>query len=132
MKKEHTEIIKHIVTYLEENPTQRFGQALFNLGINEFKKNESEFELRDIYNDADNEIIKRINNNLNWFKFQEKVNNQIEIHKEKLSGMTVNEKLYVTELMSDFDYYRIKNKKYSEFILVRLNVDYKSIEQILK
>lgn len=38
MKKEHVIIINKIKEYLESSPDQRFGQALFNLGINEFKK----------------------------------------------------------------------------------------------
>ena len=132
MKKQHSEILKLISTYLEENPNQRFAQALFNLGITEFKKNSAEFEIRDIYNDADNEIIKRIELNLNWFKFQEKVSKQIETQKENLQGMTLNEMLYATDLMSDFDDYKNSNKKYAEFILFRLGVDYESILQILK
>lgn len=38
MKKEHQKILELIKSYLEKNPDQRFGQALFNLNINEFQK----------------------------------------------------------------------------------------------
>ena len=50
-------------SYLNQYPDQRFGQALFNLDINQFKDDnikERDFSLRDIYNDEDEEIIKRI------------------------------------------------------------------------
>jgi len=64
MKKEHKEILEEISKYLENNPEQRFGQALFNLNINEFadKKNPEwkSFLLRDIYNDRDSEILDNI------------------------------------------------------------------------
>ena len=39
MTNEHTIILEKIKTYLDQHPTQRFGQAIFNLGINEFKQN---------------------------------------------------------------------------------------------
>ena len=60
------EILKE---YLEQNPSQRFGQAIFNLGINEFKLDE-EYQLRDIYNDNDLDIIKRIETRLELFHSQ--------------------------------------------------------------
>lgn len=61
MKQQHLEIIELLTKFLEKNPDQRFGQALFNLSVNEFKKdNENEFQLRDIYNDSDDEIILRM------------------------------------------------------------------------
>jgi hypothetical protein len=69
MQNEHRIILEKIGAYLEQNPDQRFGQAVFNLGINEFKKDE-EFQLRDIYNDHDAEIIKRIEKSLDWFNSQ--------------------------------------------------------------
>ena len=69
MTDEHTIILEKIKTYLEQHPTQRFGQAIFNLGINEFKEKEK-FQLRDIYNDNDSEIIKRIEKRLDWFNSQ--------------------------------------------------------------
>ena len=36
-KKEHQEILNLISNYLANHYDQRFGQALFNLGVNEFK-----------------------------------------------------------------------------------------------
>ena len=41
-------------------------QAIFNLGINEFKQNQDQ-ELRDIYNDSDAEILNRIEKRLDFF-----------------------------------------------------------------
>ncbi len=69
MTTEHRIILEKLKEYLEQNPSQRFGQAIFNLGINEFKQNE-EFQLRDIYNDTDFEILKRIDKRLELFKKQ--------------------------------------------------------------
>ena len=39
MTNKHKIILDKLIAYLEQNPSQRFGQALFNLGINEFKEN---------------------------------------------------------------------------------------------
>lgn len=65
MKQQHIEIIELITEFLKKHPEQRFGQALFNLAINEFKNDdEKEFQLRDIYNDSDDEIILRMNKQL--------------------------------------------------------------------
>jgi hypothetical protein len=47
MTNEHRIILERLKEYLGQNPSQRFGQAIFNLGINEFKQNE-EYQLRDI------------------------------------------------------------------------------------
>ncbi|GAC1661332.1 MAG: hypothetical protein NVS9B7_29300 [Flavisolibacter sp.] len=59
-----TEIIKLLSEYLEQNPTIRFGQALTNLGINEFYDKAIpdyyDYSLRDIYNDSDERILNRI------------------------------------------------------------------------
>lgn len=63
MTDEHRIILDKLKNYLDEYPDLRFGQAIFNLGINEFKQNE-EFQLRDIYNDNDTEIINRIEKRL--------------------------------------------------------------------
>lgn len=64
MKPEHKAILSIIEQFLEKCPEQRFGQALFNLGINEFtdKKDPQAFHwnLRDIYNDKDGDILGRI------------------------------------------------------------------------
>ena len=64
LKPEHKEILTAIVKYLEKNPKIRFGQALFNLNINEFANKENPekkgYLLRDIYNDIDRKIIERL------------------------------------------------------------------------
>ena len=75
MKKEKTmeynttEIIELINKHFELYPTQRFGQILFNLDINQFKDQEypekQDYQLRDIYSDDDSEIIKRIKQRMN-------------------------------------------------------------------
>jgi hypothetical protein len=135
MKKEHTIILEYLKSYLEKNPNQRFGQAVFNLGINEFQKTtntrEPNYNLRDIHNDNDEDIISRINNRLDWFDLQEKVN----IGKSKINqieGMTVNERLFASDLMEIFDEMKLKNKEYAHFILRSLKVDEESISKILK
>lgn len=71
MKDEHRIILEKLKTYLEQYPSQRFGQAIFNLGINEFNPNE-QYQLRDIYNDNDSDIIKRIENRLELLNEQNK------------------------------------------------------------
>lgn len=61
-------ILAILQQYLKENPTIRFGQALFNLNINQFygspdaygNKTEYGHVLRDIYNDTDETILKRM------------------------------------------------------------------------
>ncbi|HET6993159.1 MAG TPA: hypothetical protein VFJ43_17625 [Bacteroidia bacterium] len=64
MKAEHKAILEHIEQYLEKNPSQRFGQALFNLKVNQFANPDHPAELnyllRDIYNDEDVVILKRL------------------------------------------------------------------------
>lgn len=74
MKPEHFEIVELISMYLAENPSQRFGQALFNLGINEFPKNSKPEDsgLRDIHADKDTAIQGRIKDRLKWFEDQKK------------------------------------------------------------
>ena len=69
MTDEHKIILERLQVYLDQNPNQRFGQAIFNLGINEFKQNE-EYQLRDIYNDSDSEILKRIDKRLKLYNKQ--------------------------------------------------------------
>lgn len=68
MKEEHKLILNLIEAYLEKNPSQRFGQALFNLGVNEFKETidprNPNYNIRDIHGDNYNDIIKRIENQL--------------------------------------------------------------------
>jgi hypothetical protein len=135
MKKEHTIILEYLKSYLEKNPNQRFGQAVFNLGINEFQKTtdprEPNYNLRDIHNDNDEDIISRINNQLDWFDLQEKVNNgKSKIN--QIEGMTVNERLFASDLMEIFEEMKLKNKEYAHFILRSLKVDEESISKILK
>ncbi len=64
MKTEHDQIINLLTNYLKEYPTVRFGQALHNLGINEFKNStpapHKHYELRDNYNDDDSDILERV------------------------------------------------------------------------
>lgn len=64
LKPEHQKIINTITKYLEDYPEIRFGQALFNLNINEFaNKDNPEREnhrLRDIHSDSDKKIIERL------------------------------------------------------------------------
>lgn len=82
MNKEHQKIIDLITAYLEKNPTQRFGQALFNLNINLFLDEENpsqkDYNVRDIHVDKDNEIIERIENRLKKIDLFEAQNNQIK------------------------------------------------------
>jgi len=66
MNETKKEILNIITNYCDENPDQRFGQILFNLNINEFKK-ETE-EIRDIYNDSDQKILERIKTRINQLK----------------------------------------------------------------
>ena len=135
MKKEHKIIIDLIYNYLENHPDQRFGQALFNLGINEFQKTtepkNSNLDIRNIHNDKDDEILKRIEKQLEWFELQKKVNDGIS-NEIGLQGMTVNERLFATGLLDSFDKYKRGNKEYAQFILKSLKVDSESIEKILK
>ena len=75
-KKEHKEILDLISTYLSTHYDQRFGQAIFNLGINEFvnktQPEKESYKIRDIYNDQDDVIIKRIKSRFEWFETQKK------------------------------------------------------------
>lgn len=75
-KTEHQEILDLISDYLAENPSLRFGQALFNLGVNEFANKsdpaKEDFKIRDIHADFDDEIIRRIKKQLEWFEAQKK------------------------------------------------------------
>ena len=58
------EILKLIELYLEKNPSQRFGQALYNLGVNEddgkWKPENGGIKLRDIFYDTDDAVLERI------------------------------------------------------------------------
>ncbi|XOV68683.1 MAG: hypothetical protein ACFHU9_05860 [Fluviicola sp.] len=136
MTREHRIILNAIEEALTRDPELRFGQALFNLRINEFANRENpeeaDYRMRDIHGDKDSEIIERIQGQINWFDLQRKVNKALE--NPELSGlgaMTVNERLYVSGLMDDFDKYKRSNKQFAAFILERLKVDRASIEKIL-
>lgn len=64
MNSEHKTILKVLEDYLMQNPNMRFSQALFNLNINQFAKEEcqenEERLLRDIYNDKDDAVLARV------------------------------------------------------------------------
>lgn len=62
MKNQHQEILKLISDYLEKYPNQRFGQALFNLGVNEFidDNDHTNYRIRDIHGDSDEKILERV------------------------------------------------------------------------
>ncbi len=134
MKKEHKILINLIQDYLENNPEQRFGQALFNLKINEFRENlhppSQQFQLRDIYNDADSAIIVRIKSQLEWFELQKKVNQKVT-KKSSFEGMTIRERLLQTELLEDFDKLKSIRPLHAKFILESLKVDVETIRKIL-
>lgn len=57
-------ILEFLTDYINKYPEIRFGQALFNLDINEFadkiNPDKKDFLLRDIYNDSNNKILNRI------------------------------------------------------------------------
>lgn len=61
-------ILEEIRKYIEQPGAeeQRFGQILFNLNINVFADKEhphvEKYQLRDIYNDSGEKILKRIKN----------------------------------------------------------------------
>jgi len=135
MKKEHKEIIDLISSYLEYDPELRFGQALFNLKINEFQKSTDprnpNYNLRDIHNDNDADILKRIKSQLEWFDLQRRVMKGTS-KVVGIEGMTVNERLFATDLMELFDKMKKTNKEYAQYILKSLKVDRESIEKILK
>ena len=73
MKETSKEIMKLIVEYLEKNPCQRFGQALYNLGVNEddgkWKPDNGEIKLRDIFYDTDEAVLERIRARIKKFGF---------------------------------------------------------------
>lgn len=64
MKPEHAAIMNVLEAYLLEHPSMRFGQALFNLGINQFANQVNPILeghlMKDIYNDTDTQILERI------------------------------------------------------------------------
>lgn len=63
MKKEHEIILTALKQYLESYPNIRFGQALFNLNINQFVNPDpvgGNYDLRDIHSDTDKQIVARL------------------------------------------------------------------------
>ena len=137
MTEEHRIILKAIEEALNRDPELRFGQAIFNLGINEFvnpdNPAEVDYKMRDIHGDKDSDIITRIKRQQEWRELQQKIMSALERPVlEGIGGMTINERLYASGLMDDFDKYKKSNKRFARFILERLKVDRDSIEKILK
>ena len=66
MNEAKQEILNIIANYCKENPNQRFGQILFNLNINEFKKDSE--EIRDIHNDSDKKSLERVQSRIKQLK----------------------------------------------------------------
>lgn len=136
MTEEHRIILIAIEKELNRNPELRFGQALFNLSINESINPENlskaDYRMRDIHGDKDSEIITRIRRRQEWRELQQKIMRALERPElNGIVGMTVNERLYVSGLMDDFDKYKKSNQQFARFILERLKVDPSSIEKIL-
>jgi len=75
-KKEHQLILDLISDYLANHYDERFGQTLFNLGVNGFvnKKDpaKEDYRVRDIHGDTDAKIIERIRGQLEWWEEQRK------------------------------------------------------------
>lgn len=132
MKKEHQEILELLKKYLESDPELRFGQALFNLRINEYCKTTDpenpNYNLRDIHGDSDQDIKSRIESQLNWFKIQKTVTENTE-NIEEFEGLTVNERLHKYNLFEIFDSVKNTKRDYAEYILRRLKVDHDSVKK---
>lgn len=77
MTEEHRIILKAIEEALNQDPELRFGQALFNLSINEFvnpdNPAEADYKIRDIHGDMDSDIIARIKRQQEWRELQQKI-----------------------------------------------------------
>jgi hypothetical protein len=115
MTEEHKIILKAIEEALNRDPELRFGQALFNLGINQFVNPEhpaeSNYRVRDIHGDDDIAIIDRIRKQQEWRNLQLKVTTALEKPELKgISQMTVNERLYASDLINEFDSYKTQIK----------------------
>ncbi len=65
--KDNEKIMYLLGVYLNNNPSIRFTQALFNLGITEFADGKNpelkEYLLRNNYNDSDSNVVGRIKRN---------------------------------------------------------------------
>ena len=66
MNEAKQEILNIIANYCKENPNQRFGQILFNLNINEFKKDSE--KIRDIDKYSDKKILERVQSRIKQLK----------------------------------------------------------------
>lgn len=74
MTPEHRFILDAIENTLNRDPSLRFGQALFNLDINQFVNSEhpekGDYHFRDNHGDLDNAIIKRVQKRQDYFERQ--------------------------------------------------------------
>ena len=68
LSKNHALIMEILTAYLSRFPEIRFGQALFNLGINQFadpvNPERGDYKLREIYYDLDGRILERMKSKL--------------------------------------------------------------------
>lgn len=64
METNNQQILTRLTQHLIDFPHKRFGQALMDIGINEWANKlnpqSDSWKLRDIYNDANFEILKRM------------------------------------------------------------------------
>lgn len=65
MNQDYSIILYHLTEYLQQFPEIRFGQALFNLNINQFADQQvpenKDFLLRNNHHDSNESILKRLN-----------------------------------------------------------------------
>lgn len=136
MTEEQQLILLAIEEYLTVNPNLRFGQALFNLDIVGFKNSEnpeeSNYAIRDIHADSDHAILERISKRIKWLEFQDYIAEKLaKIDLKSLETMTVNERLVVSGLLTDFEHYKSTNPQFARYILELLNVDSNAIISIV-
>jgi len=64
MKKQHKKFLKKLKKAFKKGEDLRIGQVLFNMNVNQFadeiNPDAKNHLLRDIYNDTDDKILKRI------------------------------------------------------------------------